>query len=71
MLVSVIIKNISSLFSLKIAGYIIPLITLPYLVRVLEPVGYGMFAFCLAIIQYFSIAVNYDFDLSATKNCGK
>lgn len=67
MLDSVIIKNISSLFSLKIAGYIIPLITLPYLVRVLEPVGYGTFAFCLAIIQYFSIAVNYGFDLSATK----
>jgi PST family polysaccharide transporter len=67
MLDSVIIKNISSLFSLRIAGYIIPLITLPYLVRVLEPVGYGTFAFCLAIIQYFSIAVNYGFDLSATK----
>lgn len=67
MLDSVIIKNISSLFSLRIAGYIIPLITLPYLVRVLEPVGYGIFAFCLAIIQYFSIAVNYGFDLSATK----
>ncbi|WP_445777207.1 flippase [Shewanella sp.] len=67
MLDSVIIKNISSLFSLRIAGYIIPLITLPYLVRILEPVGYGTYAFCLAIIQYFSIAVNYGFDLSATK----
>lgn len=67
MLDRVIIKNISSLFSLKVAGYIIPLITLPYLVRVLEPVGYGTLAFCLAIIQYFSIIVNYGFDLSATK----
>lgn len=67
MLDRVIVKNISSLFSLKVAGYIIPLITLPYLVRVLEPVGYGTLAFCLAIIQYFSIIVNYGFDLSATK----
>lgn len=63
----VILKNISSLFSLRIAGYIIPLITLPYLVRILEPEGFGTFAFCTAIIQYFIILVNYGFDLSATK----
>jgi O-antigen/teichoic acid export membrane protein len=62
-----IIKNISSLFSIKIAGYLVPLITLPYLVRVLEPVGYGELGFCLAIVQYFIIFVNYGFDLSATQ----
>lgn len=67
MLDRVILKNISSLFSLRIAGYIIPLITLPYLVRILEPEGFGTFAFCMAIIQYFIILVNYGFDLSATK----
>lgn len=62
-----IIRNISSLFSIKIAGYLIPLITLPYLVRVLEPVGYGKLGFSLAIIQYFIIIVNYGFNLSATQ----
>ncbi|MFT5849003.1 flippase [Psychroserpens sp.] len=67
MLDRTIIKNISSLFSIRVAGYIIPLITLPYLVRVLGPEGYGILAFCLAINQYFTIAVNYGFDLSATK----
>jgi PST family polysaccharide transporter len=67
MLDKTIIKNISSLFSIRVAGYIIPLITLPYLVRVLEPIGYGKLGFCLAIIQYFIIAVNYGFDLSATQ----
>ena len=76
MLDRVLVKNISSLFSLRITSYIIPLITLPYLVRVLEPEGYGTFAYCIAIIQYFVIAVNYGFDLSATKkiaenNCNK
>ncbi|AGH43743.1 flippase [Paraglaciecola psychrophila] len=67
MLDKTIVKNISSLFSIRVAGYIIPLITLPYLVRVLEPIGYGKLGFCLAIIQYFIIAVNYGFDLSATQ----
>ena len=67
MLDRVIIKNISSLFSIRIAGYVIPLLTLPYLVRVLDPQGYGTFIYCVAICQYFIIAVNYGFDLSATK----
>ena len=67
MLDRVIIKNISSLFSIRIAGYVIPLLTLPYLVRVLDPQGYGTFIYCVAISQYFIIAVNYGFDLSATK----
>lgn len=67
MLDRTIIKNISSLFSIRVAGYIIPLITLPYLVRVLEPTGYGMLGFSLAIVQYFVIVVNFGFDLSATQ----
>ena len=67
MLDKTIIKNIASLFSIRVAGYVIPLITLPYLVQVLEPIGYGTLGFCLAIIQYFVIAVNYGFDLSATQ----
>jgi len=61
------IKNITSLFSIKIASYLIPLVTLPYLVRVLEPVGYGQLGFAIAIINYFVILVNYGFDLSATQ----
>jgi O-antigen/teichoic acid export membrane protein len=71
MLDRTIIKNISSLFSIRIAGYIIPLITLPYLVRVLEPIGYGLLGFSLAIIQYFIIAVDFGFDLSATQKIAK
>ncbi|WP_165312520.1 flippase [Vibrio ziniensis] len=67
MLDKTIIKNISSLFSIRVAGYIIPLITLPYLVRTLEPIGYGTLTFCIAIVQYFVIFVNYGFDLSATQ----
>ena len=67
MLDKILIKNISSLFSIRVAGYIIPLVTLPYLVRVLNPEGYGTLALCLAIVQYFVIVVNYGFDFSATQ----
>ncbi|WP_024870925.1 flippase [Tolumonas lignilytica] len=61
------IKNILSLISVQGANYIIPLMTLPYLVRVLGPVGYGGLSFSLAFIQYFVLLSDYGFNLSATK----
>lgn len=71
MLDRVLLKNISSLFGIKLAGYIIPLITLPYLVRVLGVEAYGYLGFSTAITQYFILFVNYGFDLSATSNIAK
>lgn len=71
MLDKVLIRNISSLFSINMAGYIIPLLTLPFLVRVLGPKGYGILAFSLAIIQYFLIFVRYGFELSITQKIAK
>ncbi|WP_321463690.1 flippase [uncultured Vibrio sp.] len=67
MLDRVLIKNIGSLFFTKFAGYLIPLVSLPYLVRTLTPEGYGILGFTLAIINYFVMFVNFGFDLSATK----
>ena len=67
----VIVKNISSLFGIKAASYIIPLITIPYLVRTLGVEGYGYLGFSLAIVQYFVLMVNYGFDLSATSSVAK
>lgn len=61
------LKNISSLFGIQGMNYIIPLITLPYLVRVLDPVGYGSLGFSLAIVQYSCMLTDYGFNLSATQ----
>ncbi|HCX7544895.1 oligosaccharide flippase family protein, partial [Escherichia coli] len=58
--------NAVYLFVVQGVTYLVPLITLPYLVRVLGAQSYGVLSFSLAIIQYFILLTDYGFNLSAT-----
>jgi PST family polysaccharide transporter len=63
----VLLENFLSLFFLQIANYAAPLITIPYLVRILGPEVYGIVSAAQYLIQYFVILTDYGFNFSATR----
>jgi PST family polysaccharide transporter len=63
----ILLKNTFSLSILQFANYVLPLITIPYVVRVIGPDKFGLISFAQAFATYFLLIVNYGFDLSATR----
>lgn len=62
-----VVGNAASLISMQAVGYILPLVTVPYLVRVLGPDHFGLVAFSQALMGYFVTFTDYGFNLSATR----
>ena len=60
-------ENIIALTTLQAFNYLAPLITVPYLLRVLGPAHYGLLAFAQALMVYFDALTGYGFGLGATR----
>jgi len=64
-------KNTISLYGIQFAGYIIPLVTLPYLARVLRPRGFGLLLFSQSFALGASTILEYGFNLCATRKAAQ
>ncbi len=62
-----ILENFLSLSTQQGVAYFLPVIILPYLIRVIGAEKFGLLAFAQAFAQYFMILTDYGFNLSATR----
>ncbi len=65
------IKNVASLSIVQLVNYVFPLITVPYVSRIIGPEGYGIINYATAFIAYFTLLIAYGFDLTATRRISK
>jgi len=64
-------KNISVLYIAQLLKLILPLITIPYLARILGVNGWGVISYLQSMGMVFAILVIYGFDISATREIAK
>jgi len=64
-------RNVASLYGVQFTNYLLPLITIPYLTRVLGPATWGLVAFAQAFGALAAVGIGYGFDLSATREVAK
>jgi len=62
------LSNFTALLSMQGLNYILPLLTMPYLFRVLGADKFGLIAFALSTIMFLNVLVEYGFNLSATRD---
>ena len=65
------VKNVASLGVVQMVNFIFPLITVPYVSRIIGPEGYGIINYAMAFIVYFTLLIAYGFDLTATRRISK
>lgn len=60
-------KNLLSLGLVQIGNYVLPLISIPIIVRIIGPSNYGVISLCTSLAAYFVLLINYGFDYTATR----
>lgn len=66
-----IVQNVMALSAAQVATYVFPLVTIPYLARVLGVTGWGLVAFAQAFGAHVALLVEYGFPLSATREVSR
>lgn len=67
----VLVENFAYLSLLQVAGYVFPLITMPYLARVIGVEGFGKIAFASGIMVWIQTIADWGFNFTATRDVAK
>lgn len=67
----VVLKNFVYLILLQLINYILPLLTIPYLTRVIGIGNVGQINFSSAVMVYFTVLVTFGYNYVGTKNISK
>jgi PST family polysaccharide transporter len=61
------IHNALALYGVQICRKLLPLVSIPYLTRVLKPAGWGTVAFVTSLGDFIVLTIEFGFNLSATR----
>ncbi|UWX61501.1 oligosaccharide flippase family protein [Chryseobacterium oranimense] len=61
-------ENFVSLSALQLIGMLLPLVTLPYILRVIGFEKYGVIVFSASLIAYFTALTDFSFRITATRD---
>jgi len=61
------VKDTAIMMGVQVSGYVLPLLTLPYLTRVLGPANLGLTVLGTALVLYFAVVVEYGFAVTGTR----
>lgn len=64
-------SNFVWLSVLKVVGYIFPLVTMPYLARVIGVAGFGEIAFAVSVMVFFETFTDFGFNYTATRDIAR
>lgn len=68
---SQLVQNVAALYGVQIVRKVLPLMIVPYLVRVLGPTGWGVFAFTQSLAEFVVVVIEFGFNLSATREIAR
>ncbi len=62
------VRNAISLYGIQVAGYVLPLITFPYVAGILGKEKFGLITWSQAFIAYFQTVTEYGFNFSVVRD---
>src|SRR5512132_880740 len=64
-------QNVIGLYAMQLAQFIVPLVTLPYVARVLEPSAFGLVVFSQGFALLLVVFIDWGFGFTGTRSAAE